>query len=156
MCLLYMDVSALHGCVCSTWMCLLYMDVSALHGCVYSTSIVLSHIYSRRSRYGSSPASTSSLSEPSCLVAECVTEGGAVDDSADILAACDGTTPPEGLRASTSGLDSGVVTKMSFDLTRYIVYRYIWSTPHLQCTPHVWSTALLCCTCVYGCSIIFM
>ena len=104
----------------------------------------------------SSPVSTSSLSEPSCLVAECVTEGGAVDDSADILAACDGTTPPEGLRASTSGLDSGVVTKMSFDLTRYIVYRYIWSTPHLQCTPHVWSTALLCCTCVYGCSIIFM
>ena len=50
----------------------------------------------------SSSVTTSNLSEPSWSVAECVTGAGAVDDSADILAACDGTTPPEGLRASTS------------------------------------------------------
>jgi len=50
----------------------------------------------------SSPVSTCSFSEPFWSVAECVTGGGAVDDSADILAACDGTTPPKGLRASTS------------------------------------------------------
>ena len=63
-----------------------------------------------------SPATTINLGGPSCLVAEYVAEGGAVDDSADLLAACDTTIPPEGLRASTSGLDSGVVTKTSFDL----------------------------------------
>jgi len=50
----------------------------------------------------SSPVTTSNSSEPSWLVAECVTSGGAVNDSADILAACDSTTPPEGLRASSS------------------------------------------------------
>jgi len=50
----------------------------------------------------SSPVTTSNLSEPSWSVAECVTSGGTVDDSADVLAACDGTTPPDGLRASTS------------------------------------------------------
>jgi len=64
----------------------------------------------------SSPVTASSLSEPWCLVAECVAEGGAVNDNADLLAVCDITVPPEGLRASTSGLDSGVVTKTSFDL----------------------------------------
>jgi len=64
----------------------------------------------------SSPVTASSLSKPLWSVAECVTEGGAVDDSADILAACDGTISPEGLRVSTSVLESGVVTKTSFDL----------------------------------------
>jgi len=64
----------------------------------------------------SSPVTASNLSEPSCLVAECVAEGGAVNDSVDLLAACDIMIPPEGLRASTSDLDSGVVTKTSFDL----------------------------------------
>ena len=64
----------------------------------------------------SSPVTASSLSEPPCLVAECVAEGGAVNDSADLLAACGSTIPPEGLRASTLGLDLGVVTKTSFDL----------------------------------------
>jgi len=43
-----------------------------------------------------------------------LTESGAVHNNADILAACDGTTLSEGLRASTSGLDSGVVTKTRF------------------------------------------
>jgi len=64
----------------------------------------------------SSPVTASSLSEPSLLVAECVTNGGAVDDSADRLAACNGMIPPEDLRASMSGLDSEEVTKTSFDL----------------------------------------
>jgi len=50
----------------------------------------------------SSPVTTRNLSEPSWSVVECVTSGGAADDSADILAACDGATPPEGLRASSS------------------------------------------------------
>jgi len=50
----------------------------------------------------SSLVTTSNFSEPSWLVAECVTGGGAVDDSADVLAACDGATPPDGLRASSS------------------------------------------------------
>ena len=30
-----------------------------------------------------------------------MTGGGTVDDSADIIAACTGTTPPKGFRAST-------------------------------------------------------
>jgi len=46
--------------------------------------------------------STYYLKEPSWSVAECVTGSGVVDDSADILDARDGTTPPEGLRVSTS------------------------------------------------------
>ena len=63
-----------------------------------------------------SPVTASSLSKPFWSVMECVTEGGAVDDSADNLAACDGTISPEGLRVSTSVLESGVVTKTSSDL----------------------------------------
>jgi len=35
---------------------------------------------------------------------------------ADRLAACDGTIPPEDIRASKSGLDSEEITKTSFDL----------------------------------------
>jgi len=50
----------------------------------------------------SSPVTTSNLTEPSWSVTKCVTGGGAVDDSADILAACDGMTPPKGLRVSSS------------------------------------------------------
>jgi len=38
-----------------------------------------------------------------------------VDDMVDRLAACDGTIPPEDIRASTSGLDSGEITKTSLD-----------------------------------------
>ena len=49
------------------------------------------------------------------VVAQCVTDGRAVDDMADRLAACDGTIPPEDIRASTSGLDSGEITKTSLD-----------------------------------------
>jgi len=44
------------------------------------------------------------------LGAEDVTEGGAVDDSADILAHCAITTPAGNLRASTSDLVSGAGT----------------------------------------------
>jgi len=66
----------------------------------------------------SSPVTASSLSKPLWSVTECMTEGGAVDDSADILAACDGTISPEGLRVSTSVFESGVVTKTSSDLER--------------------------------------
>jgi len=40
----------------------------------------------------SSPVTADSLREPSCLLKMC-TDSVAVDDSADILAACDGTTP---------------------------------------------------------------
>jgi len=50
----------------------------------------------------SSPVTTINLSKPSWSVAECVTGSGTVDDSAHVFAACDGTTPPDGLRASTS------------------------------------------------------
>ena len=64
----------------------------------------------------SSPVTTSSLSKPLWSVTECVSEGGAVDDSTDILATCDDTISPEGLRESTSVFESGVVTKTSFDL----------------------------------------
>jgi len=45
----------------------------------------------------SSPVTASSMSKPLWSVTECMTEGGAVDDSADILAACDSTISPEGL-----------------------------------------------------------
>jgi len=38
----------------------------------------------------SSLVTASSLSAPSCSVAECLTEGGAVDDSTDISAGGDG------------------------------------------------------------------
>ena len=34
MCMLYMDVYAVYGCVCCIWMCMLYMDVYAVYGCV--------------------------------------------------------------------------------------------------------------------------
>jgi len=64
----------------------------------------------------SSPVTASSLSKPLWLVTECMTEGGAVDDSADILATCDDTISPEGLRVSTSVFESGMVTKTSSDL----------------------------------------
>jgi len=64
----------------------------------------------------SSPVTASSLSKPLWSVMECMTEGDAVDDSADILAACDSTISPEGLRVSTSVLESGLLTKTSFDL----------------------------------------
>jgi hypothetical protein len=63
-----------------------------------------------------SPVTTSSLYEPPWSFAEYLTESGAVHNNADTLAARDGTTLPEGLRASTSGLDSGVVTKTRFDM----------------------------------------
>ena len=64
----------------------------------------------------SSPVTASSLSKPLWSVADCVTEGGAVDDSADILPTCDDTISPEGFFVSTSVLESGVVTKTSSDL----------------------------------------
>jgi len=64
----------------------------------------------------SSPVTASSLSKPLWSVTECMTEGGAVDDSADILAACHSTISPEGLRVLTSVLESGMVTLTSCDL----------------------------------------
>ena len=64
----------------------------------------------------SSPVTASSLSKPLWSVTECMTEGGAVDDSSDILATCDSMISPEGFRVSTSVLESGVVTKTSSDL----------------------------------------
>ena len=63
-----------------------------------------------------SPVTTSSLYEPPWSFAEYLTESGVVHNNADILIARDGTTLPEGLRASTSGLDLGVVTKTRFDM----------------------------------------
>ena len=63
----------------------------------------------------STQVTASNLSAPSCSVAEDVTECGAVDDSADILARCAITTPAGRLRASTSDLVSGAVTEQSFD-----------------------------------------
>jgi hypothetical protein len=44
-----------------------------------------------------------------------VIKSGTVDDSADILARCVSTTLAGGLRASTSGLDSGIATGPSCD-----------------------------------------
>ena len=64
----------------------------------------------------SSPVTASSLSKPLWSVTECMTKGSAVDDSADILTTCDDTISPEGLRVSTSVVESGVVTKTSSDL----------------------------------------
>jgi len=61
------------------------------------------------------PATARSLSAPSCSVAEAVTEDGAIDDSADIPAACDGTARPGRRRAPTSGRDSAVVREPCFD-----------------------------------------
>ena len=57
----------------------------------------------------------SNVSAPSCSVAEDVTVGGAVDDSADILARCANTFSVGGLRALTSSLDSGMTTGPSCD-----------------------------------------
>jgi hypothetical protein len=59
------------------------------------------------------PVTARSLSAPSCSVAQ---EDGAMDDSADIPVARDGTAPPVRRRASTSGWDSAVVREPSFDL----------------------------------------
>ena len=64
----------------------------------------------------SSPVTASSLSKPLWSVTESMNEGGAVNDSSDILAVCDDTISPEGLRVSTSVLEFGVVTKTSSDL----------------------------------------
>jgi hypothetical protein len=61
----------------------------------------------------STPVTASNVSAPPCSVAEDVTEGGAVDDSADILARCATTTPAGSFRASTSDLVSGVATEPS-------------------------------------------
>ena len=52
------------------------------------------------------PVTSRSSSAPSCSVAEGVTEDGAMDDSADIPASCDGMTPPVRRRAFTS--ESGI------------------------------------------------
>jgi len=38
---------------------------------------------------------------------KCVTDGGAVSDSADILAACDGTTPPGSFVRTVLGFRGG-------------------------------------------------
>jgi len=78
----------------------------------------------------SSPVTASSLSKPLWSVTECMTEGGAVDDSADILAACDSTISPEGLRESTSVFESRVVTKTSSDLEGL---RFRKSPPSMGC-----------------------
>ena len=61
------------------------------------------------------PVTARSLSAPSCLVVEGVTEDGTIDDNTDIPVACDGTAPPGRLRASTSGWDSAVVREPRFD-----------------------------------------
>jgi len=61
------------------------------------------------------PATARSLSAPSCSVAEVVTEDSAIDDNADIPAACDGTARPGRRCALTSRRDSAVVGEPSFD-----------------------------------------
>jgi len=43
----------------------------------------------------SAPATSKNLDAPSCLVVKGVTADGAIDDTADIPAAHDGTTPPD-------------------------------------------------------------
>ena len=58
----------------------------------------------------STPVTASNLNALSCSVAEDVTEGGAVDDGADILARHASTFSVGDLRVSTSGLDSGMVS----------------------------------------------
>jgi len=80
----------------------------------------------------SSPVTASSLSKPLWSVTECMTEGGAVDDSTDILATCDDTISPEGLRVSTSVFESGMVTKTNFDLEGL---RFRKSSPSMGCRP---------------------
>jgi len=84
----------------------------------------------------SSPVTASSLSKLLWSVTECMTKGGAVDDSADILAACDGTISPEGLRVSTSVLESGVVTKTSTDLEGLRFRQCRYSSP--LCRRLIW------------------
>ena len=59
------------------------------------------------------PVTARSLNAPSSSVAEGVTEDGAMNDSANIPAARDSTTPPGRLLASTSGLYIAVVTEPS-------------------------------------------
>ena len=60
-------------------------------------------------------------------------KSGTVDDSADILARCVSTTLAGGLRASTSGLDSGMATGPSCDFDEIalqaVVTRYGLSSP---------------------------
>jgi len=63
----------------------------------------------------STPVTASNLNALSCSLAEDVTEGGAVDDGADILARFATTTPAGSLRASMSDLVSGAATEPSYD-----------------------------------------
>ena len=64
----------------------------------------------------STPVTTINLKAKSCSVAEDVTEGGAVDDGADILARCAATIPAGRLCSSTSDLVSGAAAEPSYDL----------------------------------------
>jgi len=61
------------------------------------------------------PMTVRSLSAPSCSIAEDVTEGGTVNNRANILTCCESTAPPDGLCASAFSLTAGVRTKLSFD-----------------------------------------
>jgi len=58
------------------------------------------------------PVTAKSFSVPSCSVAHSVTEDDAMDDSAEIPAARDGTVPPIRRRASISG---GERAELHFD-----------------------------------------
>ena len=63
----------------------------------------------------STPVTTLGLRVTSCMVADDVTEGGAENDSADILARCAATIPAGSLRSSTSDLVSGTATEPSYN-----------------------------------------
>jgi len=63
----------------------------------------------------STPVTASNLNALSCSVVEDVTEGGAVDDGADILARFATTTPAGSLRASMSDLVSGAAMEPSYE-----------------------------------------
>ena len=56
-----------------------------------------------------------SLSAPSCSIAKDVTEGGTVNNRANIPTCCESTAPPGGLCASAFSLTAGVKTKLSFE-----------------------------------------
>ena len=61
------------------------------------------------------PVTSRSLSAPLCSVAEGVTEGVAVEDSADILGRCASTTTLSRVRVWTFGVVSGVVRGLRAD-----------------------------------------
>jgi len=61
------------------------------------------------------PMTVRSLGAPFCSIAEYVTEGGTVNNRANILTCCESTAPPGGLCTSACNLALGVRTEPRFD-----------------------------------------